>query len=73
MQIPIMVLATGGMFVYRSTDRLGTAYLVALLRSCIFNIPVLFIFMAIAINCKDSLNSNLSASQIDLPQENNAM
>ena len=73
MQIPIMGLATGGMFVYRSTDRLGTAYLVALLRSCIFNIPVLFIFMAIAINCKDSLNINLSASQIDLPQENNAM
>lgn len=35
MQIPIMGLATGGMFVFRSTDRLGTAYLVALLRSCI--------------------------------------
>ena len=73
MQIPIMGLATGGMFVYRSTDRLGTSYLVALLRSCIYNIPVLFIFMAIAINCKDSLNANLSQQEVDLPQLNNAM
>ena len=73
MQIPIMGLATGGMFVFRSTDRLGTAYFVALLRSCIFNIPVLFIFMAIAINCDDSLNAGLTQQQVDLPQVNNAM
>ena len=73
MQIPIMGLATGGMFVFRSTDRLGTAYLVALLRSCIFNVPILFIFMAIAINCQAGLNAGLSIEQIDLPQENNAM
>ena len=73
MQIPIMGLATGGMFVFRSTDRLGTAYFVALLRSCLFSIPVLFIFMAVAINCKDSLNAGLTTQQMDLPQANNAM
>ena len=73
MQIPIMGLATGGMFVFRSTNRLGTAYVIALLRSCIYNIPILFIFMAVAINCKDALNAGLTSQQIDLPQTNNAM
>ncbi|MBO6103892.1 hypothetical protein J6W32_02925 [bacterium] len=73
MQIPIMGLATGGMFVFRSTNRLGTAYVIALLRSCIYNIPILFIFMAVSINCKDALNAGLTSQQIDLPQTNNAM
>ena len=73
MQIPIMGLATGGMFVFRSTNRLGTAYVVALLRSCIYNIPLIFIFMAIAINNKDALNAGLTQQEIDLPQTNNAM
>ena len=73
MQIPIMGFATGGMLMYRSTNRLGTSYLVALLRSCIYNIPMIFIFMSIAINCKDSLNAGLSEQEIGLPYENNAM
>ncbi|MBR4486324.1 hypothetical protein IKS57_03050 [bacterium] len=73
MQIPIMGFATGGMLMYRSTNRLGTSYLVALLRSCIYNIPMIFIFMSIAINCKDQLNAGLTQQQIGLPYENNAM
>ena len=73
MQVPIMSFATGGMFVYRSCNRLGTSYIVALIRSCIFNIPFVYIFMAIAINDKDVLNAGLTSMQVNLPYLNHAM
>ncbi len=72
-QIPLLAFTTGGMLTYRSTNRLGTSYFVAILRSGLFNIPIIFIFMTIAINCKDSLNAGLTHEQINLPYENKAM
>ena len=73
MQVPIMSFATGGMFIYRSCNRLGTSYIVALIRSCVFNIPFVYIFMAIAINDKDILNAGLNMMQVNLPYLNHAM